>query len=609
MARFIRWQGSIAFVALTALVIVFLYFFAESLVKSAIVTSAESAFGAEVNVDDVKLAYSPLQISVFGLQVTDKELPTHNLFSFERASAGVDVWQYLFGKIIIEKLDVTELALGGERAKAGKVFADEQASAEESEESLTEQAKAMLPEVDMKLPDVKKLLKDSDLLTVKASEQLQASYKTEQAKLTALKKQLPNKEKLKYYQNKVKALSKVKVKSLDDIAKIKTDYEKIKAEFKADQALIKKAKKQVLASKKLLAQQVNDLKGAPNKDWKKIEKTYQLETLDGEDFAHIIFGEQARAYFQKAQWAYEKVAPFLESNDEEAIIEEKRYTKGRFIYFAENTPLPSVLIKQAQFSMKLEQGDFIINGEELTHQHWLRKKDSVVSISSSTNGDLELMTRFKVTKSGDFIADGNWSANNHVLSNKSLTTSKALTLAIDKANMNGKGTFTLVEGDILSDNHLSINKASYLGKASTKITNLLLDTIKSLDSLTLDVGIKGQLKQPSFSIDSSLNKALTGAFKKQVAGKVNEFKQKVNKGLNQKLASALKLGDSQTADLVDLEALLTNTDQALTDLKNSDVVKQQKKNLEDKLKKKAEEKIKQKANEKLKGKLGDLFGK
>ena len=125
MARFIRWQGMVVFVLLSALVAGLLYLFAESLVKRAIVSSAESAFGAEVNVAEVQLGYSPLQLSVLGLQVTDKDSPTQNLFSFERATAAVDVWQYLFGKIIIDELEVTQLVFSGVRSQAGNVYVDE----------------------------------------------------------------------------------------------------------------------------------------------------------------------------------------------------------------------------------------------------------------------------------------------------------------------------------------------------------------------------------------------------------------------------------------------------------------------------------------------------
>lgn len=600
MARFIRWQGMVAFVLLSALVAGLLYLFAESLVKSAIVSSAESAFGAEVNVAGVKLGYSPLELSVLGMQVTDKEYPSKNLFSFERATAGVDVWQYLFGKIIIDKLEVSQLAFSSVRSQAGKIYLNDESS--DKKESLSDQAKEMLPEVDMQLPDIKALLDDSNLLTVKASNQLKDSYKVEQEKLKALKNQLPSKTKLKSYQDKVEALGKMKVSSLADIEKIKTEFDKIKTEFKADQALIKKAKQQVLDSKKILAQQINEVKTAPNKDWKQIEKTYQLDSVNTEDFAHILFGEKARGYVQKAQWLYEQASPLMANMKEEgtAATEDKSHAEGRFIFFKEETPLPAILVKKALFSIQLEQGEVIVTGSELTHQHWIRGKDSLININSIDNGELKLSSNFKLTQSGEFNANGEWLVNDRTLSNTELTQSKALTLSLSSGQLDGIGSFNLVNGDVEATNQFSLRQASYQGEAKSKITNLLLDTIKSLDSLTVDVGVNGEITKPSFTIASSLNDALTGAFKQQVSGKLDEFKKKVNKGLNEKLTTALKLGDSQSAELLDLEALLTDSDKALDDLKNSDLVKQQQKKLEDK--------VKDKAKDKLKNKLGDLFG-
>ncbi|PKH85246.1 TIGR03545 family protein [Colwellia sp. Bg11-28] len=599
MARFIRWQGMVAFVLLSALVAGLLYLFAESLVKSAIVSSAESAFGAEVNVAEVQLGYSPLQLSVLGLQVTDKDSPTQNLFSFERATAAVDVWQYLFGKIIIDELEVSQLAFSGVRSQAGKVYVDD--VSDKAEESLSDQAKAMLPEVDMQLPDIKALLDDSNLLTVKASNELKNSYKVEQAKLKALKTQLPSKAKLKSYQDKVEALGKMKVSSLADIEKIKTEFDKIKVEFKTDQALIKKAKEQVLNSKEVLAQQIDALKNAPTKDWQQIEKKYQLDSIDTEDFAHILFGEKARGYVQKAQWAYEQISPLMTDMKSDGTTSEvKSHADGRFIFFKEDSPLPAILIKKALFSIKLEQGEVKITGSELTHQHWIRGKDSLININSIDNGELKLSSNFKLTQSGEFSANGEWLVNNRTLSNTELTQSKALSLSLSAGILDGIGSFSVVNGDVEATNQFSLKQASYQGEAESKITKLLLDTIKSLDSLTVDVGVNGELSKPSFTIASSLNDALTGAFKQQVSAKLDGFKKKVNKGLNEKLSNALKLGDSQSAELLDLEALLTDSDKALADLKNSDIVKQQQKKLEDK--------VKDKAKDKLKDKLGDLFG-
>lgn len=602
MNRFIRWQGTITFVVLITLTVLFFYFFADSLIKKALISSAESSFGAEVNITDVELTFSPLAFKVIELQVTDKDAPSQNLFSFGQAAVAVDVWQYLFGKIIIEKLEVSDLGFGEARAKPGKVY---QEITDDESESLSEQAKAMLPEVDMKLPDVKTLLNNSNLLTVKASEDLKKTYKEEQAKLNALKEKLPNKDRVNYYKEKVQTLSKVNVKTLDDITKISKEYEALKAEFKEDQALIKQAKEQVLSSKALLTKQTKALKGAPSKDWQAIEKKYQLESIDAEDFAHILFGEQARGYFQKAQWLYEHVSPFLEGGSD-TVTEDttKVHAEGRFVFFKDDNPLPPFLIKQALLSMNVEQDSFIIEAKELTHQHWHRGEESIVDISSTSNGQFDVITSFQIDQAGKFVSDGNWAVKDRALSDTSLTDTKALTLAIDSAQMDGQGTFTVVGKNILSDSHISLNGASFKGEGSTKVTSLLVDTINSLENLTIDIELKGDIDNPDLSIGSSLNDALTGAFKKQVSSKVDEFKGKVNKGLNEKLASALKLGDSQYNELIDLEALLTDTDKTLENLKSSDVVKQQKKKLEDKLKNKAKDKVK----DKLKGKLGDLFG-
>ncbi|TYK65055.1 TIGR03545 family protein [Colwellia echini] len=599
MARFIRWQGMAAFFIISALIIVFCYLFAESLAKSAIVSASESAFGAEVNIADVELGFSPLQISVIGMQVTDKEMPAHNLFSFQRATAGVDVWEYLFGKVIIDELTVSQLALSTVREKPGEVYIDDETV--EEGESFSDKAKGMLPEVDMELPDVKTLLNDSNLLTVKAATQLQESYKTEQVKIKALKEKLPSKDKLKSYQDKVKALGKMEVKTLADIEKIKTAFDDIKAEFKADQALVKSAKQQVIDSKNLLAQQALDLKSAPGKDWQVIEDKYQLDSLDTEDFAHILFGEAARGYTQKALWAYEQVSPFLGGSDsEEEIVDVKTHAEGRFIYFDEENPLPSVLVKKLFFSILSAEGDIEVTGSELTHQHWYRGKNSLINVSSVSNGEFTLTSQFNLTESGDFNADGEWLINDRTLEDAELTSNNTLSLTLSEAQFDGKGIFNFKNTNVESMNNISLSQASYQGEASSKVTELLLDTVKSLDKLTLDVGITGELDKPNFSIASSLNDALTGAFTQQVAGKLGEFKEKVNKGLNEKLASALKLGDSQTAELLDLEALLTDTDKAFEDLQNSDIVKQQQQKLEDK--------VKDKAKDKLKGKLGDLFG-
>lgn len=592
MSRFIRWQGLVGFAAIIALVIAFVYLFAGNIAKSALVKGSEQAFGAEVNIADVNINFIPLAVTINDMQVTDKTQPSHNVFSFAKATASVDVWQYLFGKIIVEQLDVVDLTFAQQRTKPGKVY-EKVADEQEEDDSL----KSLLPEFDLQLPDSKTLLENSNLHTVKTAQALQVTYKEEQQKLKALKADLPSKESLKQYQAQVEALGEVKINSLEDLEKLKQDFDKVKAKFAKDKAVVDKAKETLLASKGKITQQLNDLKAAPAKDWQEIEQKYQLDNIGAEDFAHILFGEQARDYIDKFNSIYPLIEPMLsgDSTNEEVIVE-KTKTTGRFVYFADETPLPSFLLKRANIKVNLPQGEFSIQANEITHQHWYRNLPSTIDISSAIKGQVAANSQFSLAKSGQFTSKGNWQVNNFTVKDSEISQSKALALTLDKGMLSGSGDYSLVDTQLGASANVSLGQAQYSGDASTKFTNIVLDTIKSLDVLEFALTAMGSVTDPELSVSSSLDKALSGAFKQQVANKLTEFKGSINEGLNDKVSQSINSNGEQAADLVDFEALLTDSDNALEQLQNSDVVKQQQKKLEDK------------AKDKLKKKLGKLFG-
>ena len=600
MKTYVRFSGLISFFAVMLMVVVLLYVFAEPLVKSSIEKTGGTLLGAEVNVASVAIQYSPLVLTINKLEATDPEQPSHNMFSVKQAKAGIDLWQYLLGKTIIEQLDVTQLELMTKRSRVGDVYRQHQ---NDEQQPLVD--KTLLPAMDLQLPDTKSILDDSNLLTVKAAEQLHTSYDEEKVKLSALKEKLPSKEKLAEYQAKIKDIGKMKVKNLDDFNQVKAKFDSVKKEFTADQAIVKAAKKQFSASKQRIVNNISALKNAPKQDWQAIENKYQLDNINTEDFAHILFGEKARDYYQKAEKLYQRIAPFINSNNNVKPDEQTKLSAtGRFIHFDEDSPLPAFLVKQATLSMVLEQGDFEITAKELTHQHWYRNKATELHVNSTnlTNGgDVRIDSQFKLAKNGHASGQGKWLIKEVALINMSLSDAKSLALTLTQGELSGSGKFNVNQNNTIgSNNQFALTKASYQGEADTKFAGILLDTVKSLDALTLGVNVEGAIDKPIWHISSSLDKAVKGAFKAQIANKLIDFKTQVNSGLNEKLAQSLQLNNQENTEFVDFEALLGDTDSALEQLKNSDVVKQQKNKLENK--------AKDKLQDKLKGKLGDLFG-
>lgn len=591
MSRFIRWQGIAVFATLVALMCAFVYLFAGTLVKKGIITAAESSFGAEVNIDHVDVNFSPVSITINGMQVTDKEAPNLNLFSFEQAKASVDVWQYLFGKIIIEAFAVEQLKFNEKRVKTGAVYVLAEPDSNEGS-SLSDQ----LPDFDLTLPDSKTLLANSNLHTVKAAEQLELTYQQEQEKLKSLKDTLPSKAKLKAYQERVKALTDREIKSLDDLEQLKADFDKVKASFKEDQLAIKKAKEQFNESKTKISSQLNALKVAPEKDWQEIENKYQLGSIDAEDFAHILFGEKARDYYQSLEHVYNLLSPYIKGNSSTEALEEKQFSQGRFISFKEDNPLPDFLLKQGTLSLVLPQGDFSVTLNEITHQHWYRNKASEVLVSSKVKGQVTLESEFTIAQEGTFNSQGEWSVSGLNIPQSEIANSKALTLNLTSGLLAGVGSYSVLNSELVSDANLQITQANYDGKAETKFTKVMLETLNTLDSLELGIKASGDILAPSLSMSSSLDKALSGAVKQQVANKLSSFKSGISTGLNSKVSEALDLNSANADEMINFESILTNTDQSLEELKNSDVIKQQ------------QDKLKDKAEDKLKKKLGKLFG-
>ncbi|MFB0999853.1 MAG: TIGR03545 family protein [Colwellia sp.] len=428
------------------------------------------------------------------------------------------------------------------------------------------------------------------------------SYQTEKKKLNDIYETLPDKDSLASYNEKIKVLSKTKIKTLADIAKLNEAFTALKKQFKADQAIVKHAKQQVTASKTLLSKQTKALKDAPNTDWKNIESKYQLDTVDGADFAHLLFGEQAREYFDYADTVYQTIAPLVNSSKEDKGAKPS-IGEGRFIHFYEENHLPDVLIEQAHFSLILPQGEFAISGKELTHQHWVRGNHSVVEVTSDNvqgTGELSLALEFSLDQNHVLKSDGKWQLADVDLKSVPLQESSAFNLTLDSGLLSGNGTFSFLDDQINSENKLNLNNTQYTGTGTSHLSTLFIDTVQSLKTLALTITAKGKITDPRLSVSSPLDKELKKSMMKQVSNKLTGFKSDVKTGLNTKLTESLGFSREEEQSFVDLESLINDTDKALDNLMNSDVVKAKKKAFEDKQKKKLEDKVKKK--------LGDLFG-
>jgi uncharacterized protein (TIGR03545 family) len=86
------------------------------LMKMAVEKYGSEAVGAQVNVADISLGFSPLSLTITGVQVADKDAPMENMVSFDTAVATLEPFPLLLGKAIIPDVKLTGVAMGTARS-------------------------------------------------------------------------------------------------------------------------------------------------------------------------------------------------------------------------------------------------------------------------------------------------------------------------------------------------------------------------------------------------------------------------------------------------------------------------------------------------------------
>lgn len=592
----VRKSGIAALVGAFAVVGASGYLFADTIAKFALKQGMEFTFGAEANVADVKVSWSPFGVAVDSLAQTDASEPTKNLFEVKEASAQIDVWQLLLGKYVVEQLSIEQLALGTKRAEAGNVFERLNLS-----DSQTESVKQVSKSLGLTVPSSEDILAKLDLQTEKKGRALEQTWNQEKPKLEQAFKLLPNENTLKTLKADWKRIEAIELKSPQDFEKLRAELKQLKVKVDKERAALKQAKLQYKESKGKLDVAYDELQQAAKDDWSRVEEQVSFDDPNAVALANMLFGDEIAGYVEQAQTIWQKAQPYLAKQKEQKAQEqqaaEQKWSQSKNIEFPLLQAWPDWMVKDLTISALIKQNLYQITGSEINLQSYVRQNPSLYQVSLNEeftlNGEYFADQEMKITTSGA------WQVMGLALSQKSLSDSKDLTLALTNAGLVGKGTYS-IDNQLQSSSQLTFTEAKFKGEATTRLAQLTLDTLAGVNRFDVDLAIAGDINKPSIKVKSDLDKQLSNAFKSAFNKEWSKVKQQAQVKLQAKLSNQFGLEDT---DLAEFQKKLTGADGELDGFGSGsveDMVKQQTKAYEDKLK--------QKAKDKLKDKLKGLFG-
>lgn len=544
MMNWIRSWGIALFAVLTLIWVLSI----DWLVKSAIIAYGTELNGAQVELESAELSLWPAGLELINLQVTDAYNPMFNRFEAGSISATLDSALLLRRQVIVEQLDIIGVRMNSPRIRSG---------ATKDTPIVTNTGfdfGGLIP--DVSLPDMSLLLAD-------AQQQVNAEIAGIEQEIVDIEQrwrnnieQLPSKDKLAEYRARWDKLSNASFMEKMLGAK------KLKNDVSGDLKLIESFNQQLKDDRRLISGQIDRAKGLPRAQ---ADRTMQSVGLSNENVAFVraITGDQIDQWVTRAK-------TFSESLSSNTVEQVPSRGTGRWVTFAEDDPLPQVLIRRGQFNgvLQLAASNMRVDGKLSDIAYPLEGYSQPAALVITARDDENASLLFEVTidhRQADFSDDFNLEVMNLPISELALSSGAEKTLLLEAGNLNfiasGRASPDTVLANVVAK--LSDPRLTTDADLATKSEQFLAETLNTLDSVDLQVNVSGALQNPDVNIASNLDKILAAGLKSQISAQTTKFKRQFTDQLGEQTSGQLGALSAKGDFLKDIQALLNDRKAAM----------------------------------------------
>ena len=544
MMNWIRSWGIALFAVLTLIWVLSI----DWLVKSAIIAYGTELNGAQVELESAELSLWPAGLELINLQVTDAYNPMFNRFEAGSISATLDSALLLRRQVIVEQLDIIGVRMNSPRIRSG---------ATKDTPIVTNTGfdfGGLIP--DVSLPDMSLLLAD-------AQQQVNAEIAGIEQEIVDIEQrwrnnieQLPSKDKLAEYRARWDKMSNASFMEKMLGAK------KLKNDVSGDLKLIESFNQQLKDDRRLISGQIDRAKGLPRAQ---ADRTMQSVGLSNENVAFVraITGDQIDQWVTRAK-------TFSESLSSNTVEQAPSRGTGRWVTFAEDDPLPQVLIRRGQFNgvLQLAASNMRVDGKLSDIAYPLEGYSQPAALVITARDDENASLLFEVTidhRQADFSDDFNLEVMNLPISELALSSGAEKTLLLEAGNLNfiasGRASPDTVLANVVAK--LSDPRLTTDADLATKSEQFLAETLNTLDSVDLQVNVSGALQNPDVNIASNLDKILAAGLKSQISAQTTKFKRQFTDQLGEQTSGQLGALSAKGDFLKDIQALLNDRKAAM----------------------------------------------
>lgn len=549
----IRFEAIIPVVLLSVVTFAYFTYYFDRHLKNLIEYVATQGNGAEVNVASINTSFLRGSFDLNGLQITDKERPSHNMLEIENIHFQY-IWDALLRmKFVVDDASINNIQIAKPRKSPGKVLPPEPAKPSKLD-ALQLEVMAQVKNKYSKnvLGDVVTLLEGGDYKD--QLEKIRGELKSE-ARLNSMiadvkgkkefwdgkVKTLSDTSKLKAIENEVNAISKEKnilqqaqgVKKLTDLMK---DVEK---QYKE----IQSASKQLQSEVNAVAQYPKEIENLVKEDIASLKNRFSVPQIDFKDMAMHLFAGQFAEYIVKARKYQALAKQYLpEKKEKEEVVPPKR-AEGKTYQFPITKGYPLFWLKRAAISSKGTAESYSGNvSGELTNVT-TSPKTIGKPIVLDMRGDFPAaqVMGVKAIITADFTRNvGRQSA---LIQVKSFAVPEKIFVNDEKMKFgfqNAIGTTTisasLEQEQIKMSWNSALSRPKFLVESKTKLAQeMLTNILNAIPVITIDGSAAGTFKDLNMDIKSNLGDELGNGFKREVGAKVADAQNQIQAMVDEKI--------------------------------------------------------------------------
>ena len=405
------------------------------------------------------------------------------------------------------------------------------------------------------LPNIDDILaKEGNLESIKEADRIKKDIDKIQSKWANINNNDKYSQDIESIKKQISQLEKsVKnIQSLNDVKHIATTTKTVSSDIKSLKSNLTNIYKEYQKDKTIINKYIKSIKTLSSKDFNNLKDKYSFDKNGAINFVETHISKSLGEYSKLALKYYTIIKPYIKNDNK---TEKEEVIQGKWVTYKERTPYPFFVIRDINALLNIKDLHYSLDIKHISSNQKKYKKTMKARLSGTDKQYKKLILDYEHNSmKEESIGTLKLNIDSYKIKSYKLKSD----LVMKDMNINSKG-LGYIKGlqTIKLDINTDIKEVLFkYQKSDSSINKTIYEILKNINSFDININLKGDIKTPSISINSNLDKKISKGLSKILDKERKKFEAKLKLKLQDKLKQYI--GDIDIDSFNSLDSVLKN---------------------------------------------------